>query len=476
MRLQTMRIHTNRSFCVRQASDESDLTMMSNVLDLVDQTVFLGERATGATCMGQFVWVYDRAIDIDALRQFHHNLRLGRLSRCIERSPLPFGRHRWVSPSDPSDLEIVATPRPREEFDAWLNEQAAVPLDAEHGPGWHLAVLPFTEGGAGVSLVVSHCLADGLGGCLAVVDAACGYDNAISWPAAGSRRRWRALREDARQTARDIPGIGRAVVAAARFAGRNRGRAGSATAPAAPLAGADEFITIPTATIFIDADEWDALAHALGATSNTLLAGLAARLAQRVGRVTADGSVTLAMPVNDRTADDTRANAVTNVDVTVDPAPATTDLREMRAAIKQALIRHREVPDERWALLPLIPLLPKRLFRRMVSVAAGGATSVVSSNLGSVNPATNRPDGTDADYFAMKSLYPGMTKATMHRAGGVLALLSGRAHGQVFVSALAYQPGSSNDDLRQDLSNTLNDFSLTATTGWRRHTPVRRAQ
>jgi diacylglycerol O-acyltransferase len=476
MRLQTMRIHTNRSLCVRQASDESDLTKMSNVLDLVDQTVFLGERATGATCLGQFVWVYDRAIDIDALRQFHHHLRRGRLSRRIERSPLPFGRHRWVSPSDPSDLEIVATPRPREEFDAWLNEQAAVPLDAEHGPGWHLAVLPFTEGGAGVSLVVSHCLADGLGGCLAVVDAACGYDNAISWPAAGSRRRWRALREDARQTARDIPGIGRAVVAAARFAGRNRGRAGSATAPAAPLAGADEFITIPTATIFIDADEWDTLAHALGATSNTLLAGLAARLAQRVGRVTADGSVTLAMPVNDRTADDTRANAVTNVDVTVDPAPATTDLREMRAAIKQALIRHREVPDERWALLALIPLLPKRLFRRMVSVAAGGATSVVSSNLGSVNPATNRPDGTDADYFAMKSLYPGMTKATMHRAGGVLALLSGRAHGQVFVSALAYQPGSSNDDLRQDLSNTLNDFSLTATTGWRRHTPVRRAQ
>jgi hypothetical protein len=112
----------------------------------------------------------------------------------------------------------------------------------------------------------------------------------------------------------------------------------------------------------------------------------------------------------------------------------------------------------------------------MVSVAAGGATSVVSSNLGAVNPATNRPDGTDADYFAMKSLYPGITKATMHRAGGVLALLSGRAHGQVFVSIVAYQPGSSNDDLRQDLSNTLNDFSLTGTTGWRRPAPVGRAQ
>ena len=335
-------------------------------------------------------------------------------------------------------------------------------------------MLPFTDGGAGVSLVVSHCLADGVGGCLAVVEAACGHDNTISWPAAGSRRRWRALREDARQTTRDIPGIGRAIVAAARLARHDRGSAGSA-APRRLPAAADERIILPMATIFVDADEWDARAHALGGTSNTLLAGLAARLAQRVGRVTADGSVALSMPVNERTDDDTRANAVTNVDVTVDPAPAPTDLREMRAAIKQALIRHREVPDERWALLPLVPLLPKRLFRRMVSVAAGGATSVVSSNLGAVNPATNRPDGTDADYFAMKSLYPGITKATMHRAGGVLALLSGRAHGQVFVSVLAYRPGSSNDDLRQHLSNTLNDFSLIGTTGWRRPAPGRRA-
>src|ERR1700741_1989101 len=106
MRLQNMRIDTNRSSCVRQASDESDLAKMSNILGLVDQTVFLGDRATGATCLGQCVWVYDRAIDLDGLRQFHHPLGRGRLPRRIERSPLPFGRHRWVSPRDASDLEI----------------------------------------------------------------------------------------------------------------------------------------------------------------------------------------------------------------------------------------------------------------------------------------------------------------------------------------------------------------------------------
>jgi hypothetical protein len=186
-----------------------------------------------------------------------------------------------------------------------------------------------------------------------------------------------------------------------------------------------------------------------------------------VGRVTGDGSATPSIPVNQRTAGDARANAITNVDITVDPALAVTDLREIRAATKRALIRHREVPDERWALLPLVPLLPERLIRRLVGVATGGTTNVVSSNLGAAAPGVNRPDGTDADHFAMKSLYPGVTTAIMHRTGGVLALLSGRVDRQVFVSVLAYQPGrpNSNDDLWQDLSGALGDFSLTATTG-----------
>jgi hypothetical protein len=443
---------------------------MGNVLDLVDQTFFRVERAAAITNVIHCVWVYNRPIDIAGLRRFHRHLQRGRLSRRIERSPLPFGRHRWVAPSDQFDLEIIERPRPREEFDTWLNEQANTPIDAEHGPGWHLAVLPFTDGGAGVSLVASHCLTDGVGLCEALADAACGYDNAINWPAAGSRPRWQALREDARQTVRDIPRIGRAVVAAGRFGLRNRGRGGSAAVPlsqpSAPTAGADEHVTLPTATIFVDADEWDARAHSLGATSNTLLAALASRLAQRVGRVTADGSVTLTMAVNERTAGDTRANAITNVDFPVDPAPATTDLREMRAAIKQALIRCQDEPDARWTLLPLVPLVPQWLGRRWVGVATNSATSVGSSNLGAVNPAAHRPDGTDADHFVMKSLSVGVTKAMM--LAGLLSLLSGRAHGRVFISVLAYQPGrlNSNENLQQHISSALSEFSLTATIGW----------
>jgi hypothetical protein len=441
---------------------------MSNVLDLYDQTYFSFERATGVTNMLQCVWVYDHAIDIAGLHQFHEHLQQSLLSRRIERSPVPFGRHRWVSPSDQCQLEVVETPRPREEFVAWLDEQAGNGLDPEHGPGWHLAVLPFTDGGAGLSLIASHCLVDGVGLCETLAAAGSGRATPIDWPSAGSRPRWQALREDVRHTARDLPAIGRALVAAAHFARRDRADTTTGPAPAVPPAGADDHVTLATATLFVNADEWDARACSLGGTANTLLTGLAARLAQRVGRVTADGSVTPSIPVNERTPGDTRANAITNVDITVDPAAATTDLRAIRAATKQALIRSEDEPDARWALLPLVPLLSQGLTRRLVGVATGGATNVVASNLGVTPPALNRPDGSDADYFAMRSLYPGMTTSVMRRTGGVLALLSGRVRHRVFISALAHVPGHivSDDELWQHLSYVFDDFSLTATRGW----------
>lgn len=437
---------------------------MDNLLDPLDQLTFDAERATGVASMPHPFWVYNRPVDIDGLRKFHHHLQRGWLPRRIERSPLRFGRHRWVSADGPSEIEITATPRPRAELDAWLEEQATIPIDAEHGPGWHLAVLPFTDGGAAVSLAVSHCLADGAGLLEAMADAADGRDAPISWPAAGTRRRWQALREDARQTARDIPALGRGAVAAVRLA-RRAIREGAGAAPSTtPLrlpAGADEPVTPPMTTAFVEVGEWEARARALGGTSNALLMGLAAHLAQRIGRVTSDGSVLMRMPVNERAAGDTHANAVSHLTVTVDPARATTDLREIRAAVKQALISHQELRDDEQAVMSFVPLLglmPKR-FVRLVD------NTVVSSNIGVVNQAVIRPDGTDADLWASRLSYRGVTKTLMHRLGGAMYVLSGIAQGKVFVSATVYQPGyaNSNEALRQDLSKTLNEFSLTGT-------------
>lgn len=453
---------------------------MSNLLGLADQIYFVGERATGAAAVMQAVWVYNHAIDIDGLRRFHRHLHGGRLSRRVERSPLPFGRHRWVTPQHPPVLEVGATPRPREEFDAWLDAQAAVTVDLEHGPEWHLAVLPFTDGGAGISLVVSHGLTDGVGLCRAFADAACGREHPAHWPAAGARPRWRAVREDARQTARDIPAIGRAAVAAARFARRSR-KASPAPRPAKPhakSAAADVPFTLPTTTAFVDAESWEARAVELGGTGNGLLAGLTARLAEKMGRLTSDGSVTLTMPVSERTAGDSRANAVVNVSLTIDPAAVTTDLAVVRAATKEALTHRRDVPDREATMLPLVPLVPQWLVRRMVSLARGSNTRVDSSNLGVIDPAAYRPDGSEADHFAIRTIARGMTETIMRRAGGMLTLFSGRVDRQVFVSVVAYQPGriNSNAQLRQDLSSALSDFALSATTGWGCHEPAGGAQ
>ena len=132
------------------------------------------------------------------------------------------------------------------------------------------------------------------------------------------------------------------------------------------------------------------------------------------------------------------------------------------------MTRSAEQPDERWTLLPLVPLAPERLRRQWVGAATNSAASVGASNVGLVNPAVNRPDGTEADHFAMKSLRSSMTTAMLQQQGGLLSVLSGRAHGQIFVSVVAYQPDryNSNDDLGQHISSVLSDFSLTATTGW----------
>jgi diacylglycerol O-acyltransferase / wax synthase len=436
-------------------------TAPNDVLDLVDQAVFLGEEATGTTSVIQSVWTYDRGVDMAGLRRFHHHLLRGRLSRRIERSPLPFGRHRWVAPGAGSELAIAETPRPRNEFNQWLHEQAATPLDVSHGPGWRLAALPFTDGGTGISLVISHTLTDGGGLCLALADATAGRDDEIVWPAARSRRWWRAMFADVRQFLRDVPSIGRAVGAAVRVV--RAGQAPTDTRAAQRPSGVDELVTVPMATVAVDIDQWDARARTVGATSNSLLVGVATQLAQRLGRVGADNTVDLSMPVNDRVDGDTRANAITDVDFALQPPADTTDLRGVRSDVKQALIRHQDQPNARWALVPLVPLLPKWLLRRMLGVSVGSATSVVSSNLGDVDPAINRPDGTDADTFFMRTLAPGLTKATVHRLGGMLVVLSGRVGRRIFVSVLSYQLGQPNSDelLHAAVDATLADFTLT---------------
>jgi hypothetical protein len=438
---------------------------LDNRLSFTDQLLFLGQRATGQELVMQCVWVYEHPVDFDGLKRFHRNFGYGLFGRRIERSPLPFGRHRWVSSLGPmSDIDIAESARARAELSDWVDERAQMPIDPEWGPGWHLGVLPMTDGSTAVSLVMSHCLSDGLGALMTIVDAVKGNRRNLGYPPRRSRTRPRAAVSDLRETVRGAPEVARTLVVAAKLAFRRRREfsrsAGSRTIGTSV---ADSAVVMPAITVYVDLDDWDARANSLGGTSYSLIAGYAAKLGERVGRRRADGAVTLHIPISDRTPDDTRANAASIATVVIAPTHVTTDLSDARAVIKRALHTMREEPDETLQLLPLTPFIPKRAVRRGSGVVFGFADSPVScSILGDVDPVVARADGTDAEYVMLRGVDRHVTRGFLERRGGLLTVLAGRIGGKMSITVVAYQVDAENSKhrLRELAAKTLAEFDL----------------
>jgi hypothetical protein len=436
-----------------------------NRLAPIDQMSFLSVRATGQGSVVQCVWIYERAVDLDGLRRFHRNLGFGLLGRRIERSPLPFAPHRWVSYRASSDIDIDDGARSRSELSAWADERGQIAVDPESGPSWHLGVAHFTDGSTAISLVASHLVVDGLGFCLAIADAVTGNTPDLGYPPPRSRTRLRAVLQDAYQTARGTPEVARALVTAAQMGRRRRSdiaRVRVSRPIAVERGNGNEALIAPAITIYIDLDDWDARAKALGGTSNSLFVGFAAKLAERSGcRAAGDGTVAISFPVSDRTKDDTRANALSFVLLSVDPAQATTDLRDIRGAIGHALQTLRATPEELLQLLSLAPLTPKRVMRRLADVAYG-YTDVGCSSIGDINPAAGRPDGTDSDHVFIRGVRQRFTRQSFDRPRGIFTV-SGRIGGQIFITVVAYQLDGkdSKRDLRELAAHTLSEFDLT---------------
>ena len=434
----------------------------------MDQASFLGLRALGYAALVQFNWIYNRPVNFDGLRRFHRNLGYGLLGRRVERSPLPFARDRWVFSPGPEDFELAETPRPRADLSAWLHERACLPLDPERGPSFHLGALPLDDGGTAVSLVTSHTIVDGLGILQAIGDAANGRTRYLGYPRPGSRTRGRALLQDGRQTIASVPELTRALRATVRLA-RKRGKdvaASIASAPPSPrVAGDDQPVVVPTLTAYIDMAEWDACAKSIGGNTFTLFAGFAGRLGVRMGRICDDGTVTLSFPLSERTADDTRGNTLVFPVVSVDPTHLSSDLGEVRLKFKQAFADLAEITEELLAPLPLTSMTPKWVARRAAGMSLGAAAFPIGcSNVGELDPAVNRPDGSEADYASGRLIEPGISKRTLERMGGQLFLVSGRGHGKVWIAVNAYLAGRTNSQeaLREATSRTFAEFDLTA--------------
>jgi hypothetical protein len=446
-----------------------------NQLAFVDHALFAGGRATGRKEVIQVVWVYEHAVDFDGLRRFHHNLGYGLLGRRVERSPLPFARHRWVLDRGPSDIDVAQRARPRAELSDWADERSQLPVDSEWGPGWHLGVLPLTDGSTAVSLVVSHHLIDGLGLVVVLADAALGNTRDLGYPLPHSRTRLRAVAQDARQRAQDAPQVARALVVAAKLARKQvRRRRNIAQSPASrPIAvrGGDEHeaVVVPGITIYISMDDWDARAKALGGTRYALVAGFAAKLGERMGRRRAgDGAVTLQLPISERAEGDTRANAMSIARVSIDPTQVTTDLRDIRTAIKQALRTLRETPNEELQFFWLAPLMPRRALKRLAdTLVADPDRPVFCSNGGDLGPVQCRLDGSVAEYGTARLTWQHATRQWLERTGGQMFLQSWRIGEKMGISVGAYQPGAKNTKaaLRELVAHTLAEFGLTGEIG-----------
>lgn len=452
-----------------------------NLLDYMDETFFLDFRAQGHGPLIQLTWIYERDIDLLALEQFHHNLCKGLLGRRIERSPLPFGRPRWIQWTGRADIDVAKQARPRSEIKDWTYEQAALPIDPEGGPPWRLAVQPLLDGGAAVTLLVAHTVADGVGLAGSVSDAVRGVPRELSYPEPRARTKKQALLEDMRSFMRDLPAVVKAMIAtpfAAKSLQRhvrprfvpNGGllRRDCTDASLVPHGLNNEpvaLVRIPSVTARVDIQLWDQRAEALGGTSNSLFLGVVSRLCESVGWVDSDGFANFTIPVNERKPGDTRGNALTGVALTVDPSSVSADLKGVRAELKAALSTLEKVRGQVQAPLPLIPFVPLVASRRSQGILLKSA-NLTCSNLGDLDPAVNRPDGTDADRFDVRFMrYAGeLTGAFLRDAGGLFfPVCSGRVNNSLFmtISYVDADGTTTNAHLTELVSRALDDFGLT---------------
>lgn len=438
-------------------------------LALLDQAAFLRLRATGQGSVCQCTWVYERDVDIDELETFNANLGNGLLGRRIERSPLPFGRHRWVVDRRSPDIDVTAR-RPCAEIGAWIEQRARLRVDPEWGPTFHLGVLPLDNGGAAVTLVASHCIVDGLGLATAIAEAVKGESRDFGYLQAHSRGRWRATSEDLADAVLALPAVIRALIATLLILLRLSPdtKASAASRQHQAPAGGDDAAELPAVAMQTDAAVWDARARALSGSGNTLFIAFAARLAHRIGRMHPDGStVTVVLPVSERTADDDRANALSSITVDVDCRAVADDMSRVRADVKSRLTALAQQPNEMLAALPLIPFTPRWLVRHTESIAmATGQVPVGCSNLGSIDAVVGRVDGGDATEVSMRLAEQGITRRRIERTHGQLFCGTGTVNGSRFLTVVAYQPGAENTaaSTRELARGALADLKLSATT------------
>jgi len=450
----------------RRDRDAPAAPSRDNVLYYADQGAFMGLRALGRGPVIQCSWVYDHPVSGDAVEELNQRLARGFLGRVVQRSPLPFGRHHWVASPVPPPVTTSPDSIAAAQLPQWRSSLIDLAIDPEHGPGWRLVVQPLHEGGTAVALLISHVIVDGLGACAAVADAVSNVRFEHVYPSASRRMSWRNLTGDAWRTLRAIPEVCKAVAFIATRSGAVRADVSASAAksrhatPEQPSPRVD----VPSLQAVLDEQAVVRCAAERGVTVNTLLAAVAARLGFRLGRVDRDGRVKLVLPVSDRARGDLRGNALRPVHVMADPAECASNPAALQRQLRSALSSLLRRGDQLSPLFPLIPYVPLRLARQLEGLALGADLPVGCVILGEMDPALNRPCGTDASQCHVY-LLERHSAAMLDRMEGRLYVLCYRLSGQVLINVSAWAPDriTSRDDLLSVTQEALGDFSLACT-------------
>ena len=437
---------------------------MTSFLPFADQGMYLAHVAGGQHAVIQLMWRYLRPVDHAALARFRDTLAQGPLARLIKPARLPFGRHQWARASfPPSALETATAPLPLSALQSWADAQVDLPLDPTLGPPWTFTVQPFADGSTVASLVVSHCIADGMATALAVSEAARGECRPLVYPAAQGGAS--LIFAEILRSVRDAPETLKALTGLVRTARAPRRKAGQSL-PASTAAAADErTAAFPSAFLRVPTSDWDARARSLGANRFTLLAAVTAAFAIALGRVR-DDEVTLLIPVNQREGlSDSGGNRVSLATQKLAVGDIRDRLHGLQRRLQAGLVRSRREPDPLGGLLPLVPFVPPRAFTAVSKLALGALADqpVTCSHMGDLPKDLLRIDGGDADRFCFRGIDRQASVRTLEQRQGVATLLAGVISGDLLLNFVAYQPGvvTQSQDLRAIAEGLLADYGLT---------------
>lgn len=439
----------------------------------LDQLAYELFRVTGRSQLMQCLWLYDRNVNLAALAQTHERLAALSFNRLIEPSPLPWGRPRWVKPTEAPILPGQSSDLlPRSQLLQWANQQARAPIDPVSGPAGRMAIQSFDDGSTAVSLVGSHLLLDGMGALRVIESAVNGTGVPNQYLPKGARGWLSGCVSDAWQILADAP---RTVAALARIARANWYR------PAAPVqrpaataieSGPDPstIVELPAIAVTVETRAWFACEERLGGGSNTLLPGFVASLASHLGRRRfSDGAISLLVPINRRRGlDDERALAIEFHMMNVAPAGLTTNLWPVNASLK-ALLRdaRKNRADGLAPFLPAVAWVPrttaKTLVNRLFNYA--GERPASCSDLGVLPDGLARIDGAPCRHVLTRAVDVNVTRRDLERSHGHLVVVASRYDKTVSlcIEACHLEPApTTTDELRLVVSQTLADFGLDA--------------